>query len=656
MDAMSLQNIRIGHRMALAFAVLIGFLVAVAWIGMRELGAVNANVKVITHDRLVKVNLTHLIENEVNRQSRALRTAMLTNNASLNDSELKKIEESVPKVAGAIARLQETIKTPQGKEALAKMLEARQIFKAQEAVVIDLIKSHQLDKAREHLIDQVLPTQTVYLSSIEHLTQTQTDAIDAFAQEAELSAETGQFSMWALSLAAVVLATLIAWLTTRSITSPLEKLKFVLTKVENTSDFSLRLSDLGANEIGQTGKAFNRMLEVQQRAVDEVKMVVTALSLGDFSKRVEADLKGDLADMKQAVNQSSLQIQETMVAINRALASLQAGRFDVQVLGQGNGSASGDFKLALEQAQRAFTALRSIMEDVGKVMSGVAQGDLTARVQAQGNGALQALKDHLNTALNALGDALRMIGGNTQSLAVQANQTSQAMIQISNGAQSQTVSIEQVSVALNQAVNAITEVANNTESASRHSRNSVDLVRAGKEKMQRMVDVVNNIAENAQRINKISEVIESIAYKTNLLSLNAAIEAARAGEQGKGFAVVADEVGKLAINSAESTEEIKALVHQAGIEAKQAVETVAAVSEDMNHIEAGALSTDGMLQRISAAIEEQSNAMQEIDVNVRQVTRVANASSSAAEELTATANELARISEVNRMEVERFKF
>jgi len=641
----------------LAFAVLLGLLVAVASVGMHELSAVDSSIKTITHDRLVKVQLAHQIENEVNRQSRALRTAMLTSNPSVADSELKKIEDSVPKVADALARLQETIKTPQGKEALAKMIEARKIFKAQEAQIIELIKSRQLDKARESLVENLLPLQTVYLASIGQLTKTQTDAIDAFALEAESNSATGQLLMWVLSAVAVILAMVIAWLITRSITQPLEKLQTLLTQVEKKSDFSLRLKEVSSDEIGQTGKAFNQMLDAQQRAIDEVKSVVTALSRGDFSKRVSSDLRGDLADMKDAVNQSSTRIQETMAAINGALASLEAGRFDVRVLGESNNTVTveGDFKLALEQAQRSFDALKIMMDDVGRVMSGVAQGDLTQRVQAQGQGALQTLKTHLNTSLSSLGNALKTIGGNTQSLAVQANQTSQAMVQISNGAQSQNLSIEQVSMALKMAVNAITDVANNTESASRHSRNSVDLVRTGKEKMQLMVEVVNNIADNSHRINKISEAIESIAYKTNLLSLNAAIEAARAGEHGKGFAVVADEVGKLAINSADSTQEITALVRQAQIAAKRAVETVAAVSAELNHIESGALSTDGMLQRISAAVEEQSSAMQEIDANVQQITRVANASSAASEELTATASELARISETNRVEVDRFK-
>ena len=443
---MNLQDIRIGKRMALAFAVLLGLLVAVASVGMHELSAVDSSIKTITHDRLVKVQLAHQIENEVNRQSRALRTAMLTSNPSVADSELKKIEDSVPKVADALARLQETIKTPQGKEALAKMIEARKIFKAQEAQIIELIKSRQLDKARESLVENLLPLQTVYLASIGQLTKTQTDAIDAFALEAESNSATGQLLMWVLSAVAVILAMVIAWLITRSITQPLEKLQTLLTQVEKKSDFSLRLKEVSSDEIGQTGKAFNQMLDAQQRAIDEVKSVVTALSRGDFSKRVSSDLRGDLADMKDAVNQSSTRIQETMAAINGALASLEAGRFDVRVLGESNNTVTveGDFKLALEQAQRSFDALKIMMDDVGRVMSGVAQGDLTQRVQAQGQGALQTLKTHLNTSLSSLGSALKTIGGNTQSLAVQANQTSQAMVQISNGAQSQNLSIEQV--------------------------------------------------------------------------------------------------------------------------------------------------------------------------------------------------------------------
>ena len=180
------------------------------------------------------------------------------------------------------------------------------------------------------------------------------------------------------------------------------------------------------------------------------------------------------------------------------------------------------------------------------------------------------------------------------------------------------------------------------------------VLRDGLTKIERMVEVVNNIAASSEKINKITEVIESIANKTNLLSLNAAIEAARAGEHGKGFAVVADEVGKLAVNSAESSKEIATLVQQAVLETAKAVTAVQAVSADMSQIEMGSMETDNMLRRIASSLEEQSTAVEQINANLGNMDAIARSNAAASEEITATVMELARIADATRQEVSRF--
>ena len=167
--------------------------------------------------------------------------------------------------------------------------------------------------------------------------------------------------------------------------------------------------------------------------------------------------------------------------------------------------------------------------------------------------------------------------------------------------------------------------------------------------------MVNNIATNSEKINKITEVIEGIANKTNLLSLNAAIEAARAGEHGKGFAVVADEVGKLAVNSAQSSQEIAVLVKQAVEEASRAVSAVFAVSQEMGNIERSAQETDEMLQRIAVALEEQSAAVEQINANLTNVNQIAQSNAAASEEITATVMELAKIADNTRRQVDQFQ-
>lgn len=638
--------------MGLAFAVLVALLVTLAVVGMHQLDKVAEDTDVIAHDRLIKVNLAQSIENEVNRQSRALRTALIASDSKVVAAELEKIEASAQVVTQALAKLQATIDTPEDKAALNQLIQAREVFKTHELELIQLIQADRIEDGRQYLIKEMLTPQTQYIQSVEALAETEKKAIDSFAVDAAHNASLGQTFMLTIALVAIALAAVVAVAATRSITRPLAQLQTVLSEVEKTSDFSKRMVLSGRDEVSLTGQAFNQMLDAQQRAIREVNQVVAAIAAGDFDTRIRTDLRGDLAAMKAAVNDSAESVKLTMGALSDVMQSLYNGHFSVQVQAQ----VQGEFRVTLNRAQQATEALKNMLGDVGHTMSRVSQGDLTVRVQAEGRGDLDTLKNNINRSLNALAQTLREINTNTQLLASQATQTSQAVEQISSGADTQNTAIGQVSTALRMTADSIADVSNNTESASYQSRESVAWVRSGKEKMMHMAEVVHNIAANSQKINKISEVIESIANRTNLLSLNAAIEAARAGEQGKGFAVVADEVGKLAISSAESTKEIAILVKQASVEAQRAVETVAGVNEEMDKIEAGAGKTEGMLQRISAAVEEQSSALQEIDANVRNLSQIANSNANASEELTATAIELAKIADDNRREVEKFSF
>jgi methyl-accepting chemotaxis protein len=247
------------------------------------------------------------------------------------------------------------------------------------------------------------------------------------------------------------------------------------------------------------------------------------------------------------------------------------------------------------------------------------------------------------------------IHNNARQVAAASGETSLAIGQISDGTRQQTDAISQVATAVRQTVATVAEVSSNSELASQKSRQSFSLVRGSMDKMQVMVTVVNSIAANSEKIHKITDVIEKIANKTNLLSLNAAIEAARAGEHGKGFAVVADEVGKLALNSAESSQEIAMLVKQAVEEANSAVKAVMDVSQDMAGIELETQATDQMLQRIAVALEEQSSAVEQINANLNNLDQIARSNASASEEIAATVMELSKIAEATRVEVQRFE-
>ncbi len=459
-----------------------------------------------------------------------------------------------------------------------------------------------------------------------------------------------QIQMLAL-LFAIVAGLLLAYFAGQKIAKPLRAMQSQITAIENSTDFSKRIKVESNDEVGKASASLNGLLQSLQSAVQEVNAVVGAVSAGDFSRRVDAPLKGDMAVMKAAINDSAQSIMLTMNGLNELMQALQNGQFAKQV----NLNVTGEFQRAMTQASQAMNALNSMMSDVGSVMQGVSQGNLASRIHAQGHGDLMTLKTNINASLDSLSGSMRLINQNARQVATASAESSQAIGQISDGAMNQTHAISQVAAAVRQTATSVTDVSRNTEVASQKSKESVHLVRDGIRKMNHMVDVVNSIAANSEKINKITEVIEKIANKTNLLSLNAAIEAARAGEHGKGFAVVADEVGKLAVNSAESSQEIAQLVQKAVEDTRLAVAAVQEVSADMARIESGSQETDDMLQRIASALEEQSSAVEEINANLNSVDNIARSNSAASEQITATVMELSKIADSTHREVEKFR-
>ncbi len=451
-------------------------------------------------------------------------------------------------------------------------------------------------------------------------------------------------------LLAILIGLALAYVAGQKISRPLRSMQAQIADIEATADFSRRVSVTATDEVGQTAESFNNLISTLQSAVQEVNSVVGAVAVGDFSRRIVTPLKGDMGVMKTAVNESAQSVKSTMDGLNALMQALEHGNFSAAA----DTSLQGEYGRAMAQAAAAMGSLRSMLGDVGQVMQGVAQGQLGQRVQANGNGDLQTLKHNINLSLDAVASTMRTINGNARQVATASAQSSQAIGQISDGALNQTHALSQVTTAVRQTVTSVSDVSRNTEVASQKSKESVAIVRDGMRKMAHMVEVVNNIASNSEKINKITEVIEKIANKTNLLSLNAAIEAARAGEHGKGFAVVADEVGKLAMNSAESSQEIAQLVQQAVAETRLAVLAVQEVSADMARIESGSQETDSMLQRISAALEQQSTAVEEINANLTSVDSIARSNAAASEQITETVMELSKIADATRREVEKF--
>ena len=173
--------------------------------------------------------------------------------------------------------------------------------------------------------------------------------------------------------------------------------------------------------------------------------------------------------------------------------------------------------------------------------------------------------------------------------------------------------------------------------------------------------MVQTLAQAVGKIGEVVDLINDIASQTNLLALNATIEAARAGDAGKGFAVVANEVKSLATQTAKATVEIGDQVKAVQDETSNAVGAIKEISNTIDNLRQ-------ISSAIAAAVEEQGSATQEIARNVQQaatgtqdvsanitgVTEAATTTGAAAQQVLASAGDLAKNSEQLHYEVTNF--
>lgn len=257
----------------------------------------------------------------------------------------------------------------------------------------------------------------------------------------------------------------------------------------------------------------------------------------------------------------------------------------------------------------------------------ISHGDLTHEAEDQSKrdeiGQLLAAMEHMAVKLS---DSLNQVRERADNLNAASDALSATSQSLSQGASEQAASVEETTASLEQMTAIISA---NTDSA----RATDQLASQAAEHAKSGGDAVNNAVVAIRQINQKIGMIEEIAYKTNLLALNAAIEAARAGEHGRSFAVVAVEVQKLAENSQQAAKEISELASNNLSVAEQAGTLISEVVPDIQR-------TADMVREIALASEEQNTGVSQVNGAMLQLDQVSQQNASAAEELSATAQEM----------------
>ena len=341
--------------------------------------------------------------------------------------------------------------------------------------------------------------------------------------------------------------------------------------------------------------------------------------------------------------------------------------------------------LAGDQAQQAFSGFASLMRwaigfillitaaTVAGVLWGVmrnvirplqqvldhceqmAAGNLAGRIEVRSTNEIGKLFAGLAHIQQRLSETVGTVRHSSQLIHAGAQEIADGSSSLSTRTVQQAASLEDTASSMEELTSTVSQNADNARQASRLADSAAQAAKRGGDVVDEVVSTMGEISSSSQKVAEIIKLIDSIAFQTNILALNASVEAARAGEQGRGFAVVAGEVRSLASRSAQASQEIRTLISASVERVDAGSKLVAQAGSAMQEIVDSVQKVADIMDEIAAASQEQSSGIALVNQAVTQMDAVTQQNANLVQDATRSAADLVGEARRLREAVEGFR-
>jgi len=372
----------------------------------------------------------------------------------------------------------------------------------------------------------------------------------------------------------------------------------------------------------------------QLAVIERLTGILAAYSRGDLSQEIER-YPGKKARVTATVDA----VKAGMLAVNAEIQTLVDAAMAGDFAYRGDAGRSNNRAL-IERFNMLMATVDAGLSEIGGVLSAVAEGDLTHRVDTVLPGQLGRLAGDTNATVEQLARIAQTIKDSSDSINSAASEIAAGNNDLAQRTEQQAASLEETASSMEELTSTVRQNAENAHQANRLARGAAEVATQGGEVVAQVQTTMSGIAASSNKVAEIIGVIEGIAFQTNILALNAAVEAARAGDHGRGFAVVASEVRALAQRSALASKDIKRLIAESSVKVSEGTELVTQAGQTMTGIVESVQRVTEIMADIAAASAEQSAGIEQINQTITHMDEGTQQNAALVEEASASARAL----------------